>query len=402
MFVDFFFHLRTQGLKVSPRELLETLRALELGVIPPSLERFYTMGRSLMVKRVEDYDLWDQAFGQYFKDTPFALEGLGALEEEMLRWLDDPQPMRHLTQEERDQWERLGVDELRRTFLERLAEQTERHDGGSYWIGTGGRSPFGHGGQHPSGMRVGGGDSGGARSAIQMAQARRFRNLRTDLNLDIRQIGVALRRLRQLTREGREDELDLQGTIAQTGRNGGELEIVMRPPKKNDVKLLLLIDVGGSMTPHARVCSQLFSAAHQATHFKAFKSFYFHNCPYDTLYTDMARRQTVSFAQLFDQLDETWRCIVVGDAAMAPDELMSAGGYLDFFFSPTSDARSGWWWLEQLHTRVPHTVWLNPDPLRYWETTFTVGKIRELFPMYPLTLDGLDEAVKALRGGPKR
>lgn len=394
MFIEFFYHLRERGLEVSTTEYLALLEALEQGLVGESLERFYVVGRSVLVKRVEHYDVWDQAFAEFFEDRPFTIEAIDPLTEELLEWLDDPRALRELTGEERAMLERMELDELRRQFAERLREQTERHDGGSHWIGTGGTSPFGHGGEHPSGIRVGGQEGAGRRSAVQIATARRFRNLRSDLKLDVRQIGLALRKLRALTREGRADELDIDETIAATARNAGDLELRWRPPRANQVKLLLLMDVGGSMTPYTRLCSRLFSAAHQATHFKHFKSYYFHNCPYESVYEDMSRRQGVETREVLDMVDATWRCIVVGDAAMAPGELMYAGGSIDLYHM---NQRSGWWWLQQLAERVPRTVWLNPDPVRYWEATFTTRKIRELFEMYPLTLDGLEEAVTRLR-----
>ena len=245
---------------------------------------------------------------------------------------------------------------------------------------------------NPGGIRVGG--EGGGRSAVQIASERRFRNLRSDLTLDVRQMSAALKKLRVLTRQGRQNELDLKQTIAQTANNAGDLEIIWQAPRKNRVKLLLLMDVGGSMTPYSRLCSQLFSAAHQASHFKQFKSYYFHNCPYEVLYENMARRKGESTQEVLQQFDSTWTCIVVGDAAMAPSELMSAGGAIDFYYMNT---RPGWYWLQQIKETIPRTVWLNPDPPRYWTTTFTVQKIQTLFEMYPLTLNGLDDAIAFLR-----
>lgn len=392
MFVAFFYHLRQRGLMVSPTEYLTLLEAVQAGLVGTSLERFYVVARGLMVKRVEDYDVWDQAFAEFFKDRPFTLEQGDPLADEVLEWLQNPEAMRELTEQERAMLKAMEQDELRREFLERLREQTERHDGGSHWVGTGGTSPFGHGGTNPAGIRVGG--QGGSRSAVQIASERRFRNLRSDLKLDVRQIGVALRKLRQLTREGLEDELDIEATVEATSRNAGDLEIVMRPPRANRVKLLLLMDVGGSMTPYAQLCSQLFSAAHQATHFKQFQSYYFHNCPYGELYEDMARRVRKPTQEVLDQLDGSWRCIIVGDAAMAPDELMRVGGAIDFF---TMNQRAGISWLRLLKETIPRAVWLNPDPVRYWQSTYTTHKIREVFEMYPLTLDGLDEAIRLLR-----
>ncbi len=396
MFIEFFYLLRARGVPVATQELLDLLHALSKGLDQQNLERFYVLGRSVLVKRVEHYDLWDQVFSEFFKDRPFSFD-LDALTEEVTDWLKDPREMRELTDEEREALEALRRDELLKQLQNRLETQKERHDGGSHWIGTGGTSPFGHSGENPAGVRIGEsgpGKKNGGGGAVAVAQARNFRNLRRDIKLDVRSIGVALRKLKLLTRDGRADELDLDGTIEATGKNAGDLEIVMRAPRKNKVKLLLLMDVGGSMTPYSRLCSRLFTAAHQASHFKQFKSYYFHNCPYGVLYEDMSQRQYTETREVFAQLDQSWKCVVVGDAAMAPDELMYSGGSIDLYHL---NQRSGLSWLEELKELVPSTVWLNPDPLNYWEVTYTVRRIREIFDMYPLTLEGLDDAVARLK-----
>ena len=393
MFIEFFYLLRARGVPVATHELLDLLAALRAGLDQQSLQRFYTLGRALCVKRVEHYDLWDQAFYEFFADRPLC-EPIGAMTEEVLRWLERPEALRALTEEERQALETLRAEELKRELERRLQTQTERHDGGSHYIGTGGTSPFGHGGYHPSGVRIGEAAQGGGGSAVQIAELRRFRELRKDLTLDVRQIGVALRRLRALTRDGRQDELDLEGTVEATSKNAGDLEIIWRAPRKNRVKLLLLMDVGGSMTPYSKLCSRLFSAAHQASHFKQFESYYFHNCPYDRLYEEMAQRKSVATREVLSRLDASWRCVIVGDAAMAPDELLYAGGAIDLY---EVNPRSGLAWLEEIKQVVPATVWLNPDPRPYWEVTYTVRRIREIFEMFALTLEGLDEAVSLLR-----
>jgi uncharacterized protein with von Willebrand factor type A (vWA) domain len=232
---------------------------------------------------------------------------------------------------------------------------------------------------------------------MKVAEERHFKDYRTDLNLDLRQMKVALRRLRHLTRQGPEIELDLDETIDATARNAGDIELVFRRPRKNRVKLLLLTDVGGSMNVYARLTSLLFSAAHQATHFKAFKSYYFHNCVYGKLFTNMARRETIETQEVLDNLDETWRVIFVGDAAMAPYELMDSGGSIDYYYL---NPKPGIHWLRRFKEVVPRSVWLNPDPVRYWASTYTCVQIRNIFPMFPLTLEGLDDAIRELRSKP--
>jgi uncharacterized protein with von Willebrand factor type A (vWA) domain len=394
MFIDLFFLMRRRGVAIGTMELLALLEVLDGGLVQ-SVDQLYIIARALWIKRVDHYDLYDQVFAEYFADRPFTGLDPDAIREELWSWLQDPKAQRELTDEERTKLKALSLDELRRQFAERLKEQTERHDGGNRWIGTGGTSPFGHGGQHPSGMRVGGDDEAqGGRSAVQVAQARRFRNLRSDLTLDVRQIEVALRKLRELRRDGSPEELDVDETVDKTAKNAGDLEVIMRAPRKNRLKLLLLMDVGGSMSPHAKLCSQLFSAAHKATHFAAFQSYYFHNSPYDILYTDMARRVGKKTAEVLAQVDETWTCVLVGDAAMAPGELMYAGGSIDLYHM---NEESGISWLRKLREAMPRSVWLNPDHPRYWDGTFTVRKIGAIFPMYQMTLAGLEDAVSALR-----
>lgn len=262
MFTDFLYHLRSHGLKVSLTEWLPLLRALAEGHARSNLNVFYHLARSLLVKRETEYDLYDRAFAEYFQ----GVEGQFDVSEELLEWLADPILPRELTPEEIAALKALDLDELRKRFEERLAEQQERHDGGDRWIGTGGTSPFGHGGTNPAGVRVGG--AGGGRSAVQLASERRFRNLLSDRVLDTRQIGMALRRLRQLGKDQRWEELDLEATIDRSAKNGGEIDLVFGPPRKNRLKLFLLIDVGGSMDPHADLCERLFSASHAANHFQ--------------------------------------------------------------------------------------------------------------------------------------
>ncbi len=393
MFIDFFYHLRDRGLPLGVTEFLTLLDALSEGLARESLTHFYGVARSILVKRPEHFDLYDQAFAEYFEDVEMDPEAKAELTEDLLDWLEEnPLPSPELSDEEIEALDELDLEELREQFEQRLSEQDERHDGGDHWVGTGGTSPFGRGGQHPSGVRVGG--SGENNSAVQVAGERRFRNLRKDVTLDVRDIGQALRRLRELTREGREDELDLEATIDETARNAGDVRMVFRPPRENNVKLLLLMDVGGSMNPYTRLTSRLFSAAHQASHFQAFKSYYFHNCPYGTLYTDMKRREGEPTERVLGNLDRTWRCIVVGDAAMAAHELMRKGGAIRYSHR---NETTGFEYLQKLDEAVLRTVWLNPRDRRGWSTTWTTQKIKTLFPMYPFTMEGLEDAVADLR-----
>ena len=280
-------------------------------------------------------------------------------------------------------------------FLETLAKQTERHDGGDRWVGTGGRSPYGHGGQHPTGIRVGG--AGGGRSAMKVAGERRFRDYRTDVALDGRQMRVALRRLRQLTRTGTASELDLDETIDETCRNAGEIELVFRPPRRNDVRLLLLLDVGGTMDPYFEPVSQLLTALHEERGLRELQPYYFHNCIYDHVYSRarLTRADAVPTGDLLRRLDERWKLAIVGDAAMHPSELLEAhGGINPHNTSPTPGVA----WLHRLASHFARAVWINPDERELWDHTYTARLIRRVFPMFHLSVDGLGDAVQALVG----
>ncbi|MEL6547479.1 MAG: VWA domain-containing protein, partial [Myxococcota bacterium] len=335
-----------------------------------------------------NFDRYDQAFASFFHGVSDEFD----LTEELLDWLSDPVLPRELTDAEREMLEAWDLDRLREELEERLRQQTERHDGGNRWVGTGGTSPFGHGGTNPGGIRVGG--PGGGRSAVQVAELRRFRNLRSDRVLDTRSIGMALRRLKRLARDSGPEELDLDATIDKTAREGGEIDLVFSPPRANRIKLLLLMDVGGSMDPHTELCERLFSAAHAASHFNAFKTLFFHNCPYDRLYDDMMQWSGPKTEEVFREVDHTWSLIFVGDAWMAPYELTHAGGAI---YYGHQNRRTGLQWLSEFRQRVPNSIWLNPEPTRLWHAD-TIALVHSVFPMFELTLDGLSAAVDVLRG----
>jgi hypothetical protein len=390
MLIEFLFELRRRGLHVTSHEWLALMEGLEKGLHESSLIGFYRLARALCVHKVSDYDAFDEAFLAYFKDVYFEATALG---EELLSWLADPRKLAGLSEEERRLIESLDLAELRRLFEERLAEQRERHDGGNRWIGTGGTSAFGSGGYHPTGIRVG---AGGGRSAMQVAAERRFREYRRDRVLDVRQIDVALRGLRRLGREGAPDELDLDESIEKTCKNAGELEIVFRPPKRNRVKLILLMDVGGSMDPYAELLERLFTAASRSGRFARFRHFYFHNCVYDQVYEDAAFRRPLETEDLIAESSRDERLVIVGDAYMHPAELLQAGGSLYYYrHNPTA----GLEWLRRLAHHFRRAVWLNPEPERYWPRS-TIEVVASVFKMYPLTLDGLEGAVRYLvRGG---
>jgi len=371
------------------KEWLTLIEALSLGFARADLTSFYHLARNLVVKRESEFDLYDRAFAYHFK----GIETHFDIDDDLLNWLSNPVLPRELSEEDLAKLKSLDLDELRKQFEERMREQNERHDGGNRWVGTGGTSPFGHGGHHPSGVRVGG--PGGGRTAIQVAEDRKFQNLRTDRILDTRDIGVALRRLRKLAKDEQHLELDLPASIDKTAREAGEIDLVFSPPRHNRTKLLLLMDVGGSMDPFAELSERLFSAAHAASHFKAFKAFMFHNCVYEHLYTDIHAHKGIFTEDLLKEIDNTWTLIFVGDASMSPYELSHQGGAI---YYGHQNATPGIQWLRRLRQRVPNSVWLNPEPKKFWGGTTSIGIIHDVFPMYEFTLSGITEAIDHLRG----
>ncbi len=385
MFTDFFYTLKRRKVPISIVEWMTLMEALSKGCIS-NLDEFYYLARAILVKSEAYYDHYDVAFQEYFK----GIETPAEISEQIMEWLKDPINKMTLTEEERALFDSMDFDELLREFEKRLKEQTEQHDGGGHWIGRGGTSPFGHSGYHPAGIRMGG-ESGG-RHAIQIAQERRFRNYRSDLILDVRQVKMALRGLRQLSRIGPEDELDLERTIGATCKNAGEIELVWSRSRKNAVKLLLLMDVGGSMVPFARLCSRLFSAAHSSSHFKDFQYFYFHNCIYDNLYQDIERQEAVSTDHLLRILEPDYKVVLVGDARMAMQELTERFGAIYYY---ERNEVPGLLRLKQIAEHFTHSVWINPVEPYYWNHP-TVLVVEKFFPMFELTLDGLGQAVKKL------
>ena len=388
MLIDFFLHLKTKKLPVSTREFLTLLEALKEHVAENSIDDFYFLSRTCLVKDETHYDKFDQAFGEYFKGVTH-IPGLEAdIPEEWLKML----MQKHLTPEEKAKLEKLGWDKLMEEFKKRLAEQKERHAGGSKWIGTGGSSPFGHGGYHPEGIRVGG-PSAGNRTAVKVWENREYRNLDDTVELGTRNIKIALRRLRRFAREGAEDELDLDGTITGTARNAGWLDIRMRPERHNKVKVLLFLDIGGSMDDHIKVCEEMFSAA--KSEFKHLEYFYFHNCIYDHVWKDNRRRHAERFPlwDVMHKYGEDYKVVIVGDATMSPYEILQPGGSVEY-----ANEEAGTVWLQRMLDTWPRAVWLNPEPERLWDYRHSIEVIRTIFAnrMFPLTLAGLERAMREL------
>lgn len=386
LFGRLFYGLRTAGIKVSPTEWMTLVEALATGAIAPTLDALYAAGRALLVKHEAHFDTWDQVFAGVFGDGEIPV----ALKEELAAWLEQPLARPGLTAEELAQLDTLGLEELRKLFLERLEEQRERHDGGNRWIGTGGTSPLGNSGRNPAGMRVGG--AGGTKSAVQIAEARRYRDYRSDRILDTRALAVALRKLRRLGRLEGELELDIDESIERTSKNAGWLDLAFRPPRKNQAKVLLAMDVGGSMTPYTRLVETLFSAASSQNHWKKFESYFFHNVPYSRLFTSMTSGESEPTAEILQARPPDTFLILVGDASMAPSELLSEHGAIDWF---ERSETPGLVWLHRLRTHFTRSVWLNPMEPHHWRG-YTVDLIAKLFPMFPLTVEGIGQAIEHL------
>lgn len=391
MLIRFYYALRQAGLKPGPQQLLTLADALGRGLHGQTLDGFYYLARCTLLSSEADFDRYDMVFSAFFAGVEqAAIELQDSLFDWLRRAAEGELP--ELTPEERELFEKMDFQELEKMFRDLLQEQDEEHHGGSKWIGTGGRSPFGHSGAPRPGFRIGG--QGRHRRALQVAEERRYRDYRHDRTLDIRQYSVALRKLRQFGREQGEEVLDVEATIEATSRLGGELDLVERRPLHPTMRVILMMDVGGTMDPFIHQVEALFSAASQASHFREFRAYYFHNCMYGQVFEDAGFRKAVSLSDLFRSTDKSYRLVVVGDAMMAPYELV-ANKYSLFFGAPQEER--GWDSLLSLRERYRHSVWLNPEPEKYWHGE-TLHRIRSLYPMFGLTLDGLDEAIGLLRG----
>jgi len=397
MFGEFLYLLRKNGLKVSMTEWMALQEALDKGLHQSSFTGFYHLCRALLVKSEADFDRFDRCFLEYFKDVDFQQE----ISQELMDWLDKPDVLTDYANYDEEQALRnlgLSEEEIEQMLRERLQEQTEEHNGGRYWVGTHGMSVFGNSGLSPNGIRVGG--QGMHKRAFRVAGERKFRDFRGDNTLDTRQFQVALRHLRQFS--GLVDlpatEFDVDTTIKDTCDSGGTLKIRYKKPRQNTVKVLLLMDAGGSMDYYSHLCSSLFQAVSKTRHFKDLKVYYFHNCPYTRLYTDpvMRARDAVPTEWVLSNIPSDYKVIFVGDAQMAPYELTSSFNY--YAEDGSAERRSGLDWLRLLRARYPHAIWLNPSPRpewgEYWTRTYDV--IRGIFPMFPLTVDGLEDGMKKL------
>jgi len=391
MFINFFFNLKSKGVPVTMHEWITLHQALASNLNDCSLTKFYHIARAVLVKNELYFDKYDMAFLDTFKDVETTDEML----EKILEGLKKVKEL-HLTEEEKKQIQQLDLDEVLRNFEEQLRQgHYKNHVGGNKAIGTGGRSTQGAWGYNPAGIRIGQGESR-HRSAVQIAEKRSFRNYSSSITLDTRQMKVALSHLRSLLPIGQGERLDVEQTIDATCKNAGEIEFVWENKEKKSSKVLLLMDVGGSMTPYSALVERLFSAA--SSQISKFRHFYFHNCLYQDLWTDMERNESASTLDLLMSEDPDYKVLIVGDAEMAPSELTWKNGSVDYWYYNDTP---GIVWLQRLRDKFKDIIWMNPLPRRSWNYVQSIMMIHQLFPMFELTLDGLDEGVRYLMKGRK-
>ncbi|MFT5055126.1 MAG: hypothetical protein ACI97X_002162 [Oceanospirillaceae bacterium] len=389
MFLQFFFILRSHSIPVSLREYLTLLDALK-AELATDVDGFYSLARTILIKHEEHLDTFDKLFSEYVAGSAkLKAPDLSSIQEE---WLKREMEL-NLTEEEKALIEALGgPDELAERFRQLLEEQKERHEGGNRWIGTGGTSAFGNSGYNPAGYRVGG--SGGNRSAVKVWDKREFKDLSDQEELNTRNMKMALRKLRVFTREGHEEELDLHETIHKTSKNAGYLDIIMRPERKNNVKVIMLFDIGGSMDDHVKTCSKLFSAAKYE--FKHMEFYYFHNCLYERVWKDNRRRWTnvLNTFDLMNKFNSDYRLIIVGDAAMSPFEISHPGGSVEHY-----NEESGTEWMKRITEKFKHHIWINPNPEANWNYYQSTELLKDLVNdrMFPLTIEGIQRGMKQLK-----
>jgi len=391
MFLDFFLLLKNDGIPVTIKEYLTLLEALDEGIAEYSVDDFYYLSRTALIKHEHHLDRFDLLFGYYFEGVEkIDTEEFMKIPEDWLR----KSFVNALTDEEKELIKGMGgLDKLLERLKELMKEQKKRHQGGNKWIGTGGTSPFGAYGYNPEGIRIGQ-DESRHRRAVKVWDKREFKDLDDGVELQTRNMKMALRRLRILTREGTSEELDLDKTIDKTSRNAGYLEIEMVPAKKNNVKVLLFLDIGGSMDDHIELCSRLFSAAKYE--FKHLEHYYFHNCLYEFVWKNNKRRwqEAIPTFEVFNKYNSDYKVIIVGDASMSPYELLYQNGSVEH-----NNDEAGFVWLDRLKSRYPDIVWLNPVPVPQWKYTESIGMVKQFMNdrMFPLTLSGLQKAIRALK-----
>lgn len=395
MFINFYHQLKSEGVPVSLNEWMTLMEALTKGLSFSSLTGFYYLARVVLVKSEAHFDRYDLAFAKYFK----GLETTEDILEKALEWLNNPLPSMLTSSKQKSPFSQWDLEELRRLLTDRLKNQDSEHQGGPRWIGTDGTSPLGHSGDNPAGMRIGGESVN--LSAVKVAADRIYRGFRNDSITGVRQYEMALRKLRQFSTrlEGPKDELDLNGTIDATCRNAGMLKLIWERPRRNKFKIILLMDSAGSMDRYMQICSRLFTAANRTTHFKEIKFYYFHNCVYENTYNShiISEKNAVKTEEFLKKFNSEYRLIIVGDASMAPSELLMAGGAIAW---NEYNKEPGQVWLKRLARHFPYSVWLNPVPAALWgkEPRYdTIPLVQEIYPMFELTPEGLEQAIKKIK-----
>ena len=393
MFLDFYYLMRQRGIMAAPDEWMSLLTALEMGLHHSTLTGFYEVCRAVLIKSEAEFDRFDQVFYEFFKDVPFT----GEISDELMEWLNRPTEnlMRELGEmKAKGILNEDTLEELLKRLEERLKEQTEEHNGGNYWVGTRGFSGFGNAGRHPGGIRIGGESK--YRTAVAVAGERKYRDFRKDNKLDTRQFQTAFRTLRSLSSQSNEEEFDIDATVHDTSENAGLLTVRMKKARRNTIKVLMLMDSGGSMNYYAQLSSQLFQAAVSSRHFKELHTFYFHNCIGSYVYTNpmLSTMYSYPFEEFLAQFDRSYRVILVGDAEMNPDELH----YPQYDWRTKSYGATGMHTFEEMRRHFPHLIWLNPvsmpERANYWTQTHL--EIAEMIPMFDLSVDGLEKGMKKL------
>lgn len=394
MLIDFFFTLKKHRVNVSVRELLDLINALKKQVVFANIDDFYHLAKLCLVKDETQFDKFDRAFAEYFDgvESVDIFSKLQTQHQLPKDWLKK-EFEKHLSQEEKDKIEALGgLDQLMKTLAERLKEQQKKHAGGNKWVGTGGTSPFGAYGYNPEGVRIGQ-DGNNHRRAVKVWDKRQFKNLDQDADISSRTMKLALKKLRKFARSGESDELDLNGTISATAKQGGMLDVKMKPERHNAIKVLMFFDIGGSMDDYIHTCEELFSAAH--SEFKHLEFFYFHNCLYEHVWQDNQRRYTnvLDTYNIINRFSSDYKVIFVGDATMGPYEIDYPGGSVEHWNEEPGRA-----WLQRITQHFNNVVWLNPQPKQHWHYYHSIGIIDHLMErrMFPLTLDGIGQAIKCL------
>ncbi|MDE3272804.1 vWA domain-containing protein [Pseudoalteromonas sp. G4] len=394
MLIDFFFTLKKHRVNVSVRELLDLINALKQHVVFANIDDFYHLAKLCLVKDETQFDKFDRAFAEYFEgvESVDIFSKLQAQHQLPKDWLKK-EFEKHLSQEEKDKIEALGgLDQLMKTLAERLKEQQKKHAGGNKWVGTAGTSPFGAYGYNPEGVRIGQ-DGNRQRRAVKVWDKRQFKNLDQDADISSRTMKLALKKLRKFARSGESDELDLNSTISATAKQGGMLDVKMKPERHNAIKVLMFFDIGGSMDAYIHTCEELFSAAH--SEFKHLEFFYFHNCLYEHVWQDNQRRYTnvLDTYSIINRFSSDYKVIFVGDATMGPYEISYPGGSVEHW-----NEEPGQVWLARITQHFNNVVWLNPQPQQHWHYYQSIGLIEHLMEkrMFPLTLDGIGQAIKCL------